>query len=80
MADENTLSRINELADEEHALRARQSAGDAGPAERQRLEEIGVLLDQCWDLLRQRRAHREFGQDPDESAVRPADIVENYKN
>jgi hypothetical protein len=80
MADENTLSRINELADEEHALRAKQSAGEAGADDRERLEEIGVLLDQCWDLLRQRRAHREFGQDPDQSSVRPADVVENYEN
>lgn len=80
MADESTLSRINELADEEHALRAKQSAGEAGEPERARLEEIGVLLDQCWDLLRQRRAHREFGQDPDQSRARPADIVENYKS
>jgi hypothetical protein len=80
MADEATLARINELADEEHALRHKQSEGTAGDAERTRLAEIEILLDQCWDLLRQRRAHREFDQDPEQSRARAADVVENYES
>ena len=44
-----------------------------------RLEQLKIELDQCWDLLRQRRALREFGEDPDRAKVRPATIVENYK-
>jgi hypothetical protein len=44
-----------------------------------RLEKIKVELDQCWDLLRQRDARREFGQDPDRAKVRPASVVERYK-
>ena len=80
MADEPTLARINELAEEEHALFAKESAGSADDADRERLEEINVLLDQCWDLLRQRRARREFGLDPDEAAARPTDVVEHYRN
>jgi hypothetical protein len=47
-------------------------------AQRTRLTTINVELDQCWDLLRQRRALREFGRDPDEAEVRPAKVVENY--
>jgi len=47
--------------------------------DRGRLAELKVELDQCWDLLRQRRALREFGQDPDRARVRPAEIVENYE-
>lgn len=79
MADDSTLATINELADEEHRLRAKQSDGTADNADRDRLGEIEVLLDQCWDLLRQRRARREFGQDPDDAHVRPADVVEHYQ-
>lgn len=80
MADELTLTKINELADEEHALRAKQSDGSADDGDRQRLEKIEVELDRCWDLLRQRRARREFDQDPDDAKVRTADTVENYEN
>ena len=43
------------------------------------LNDIQVELDQCWDLLRQRRAFREFGEDPEQARVRPADVVENYE-
>jgi hypothetical protein len=49
------------------------------PADKGRLASIEVELDQCWDLLRQRRALREFGDDPDHARVRPPDIVENYE-
>ncbi len=49
------------------------------PAESERLRSVEVQLDQCWDLLRQRRARREFGQDPDEAIVRDPDTVERYQ-
>jgi hypothetical protein len=78
MADEKTdarvLGMIKKLVEEEHAL---HSAGD--PDARGRLETVRIELDQCWDLLRQRRALREFGNDPDAAKVRPPGIVENYK-
>ena len=80
MADESTLAQINELADEEHRLRSKQSAGAADDSDRARLVEVEELLDQCWDLLRQRRALREFDQDPDDAHARPIDVVENYEN
>lgn len=79
MADDATLNTINALADEEHALRAKQSDGSASDADRERLRTIEVELDRCWDLLRQRRARREFDQDPDEATLRSADTVEHYK-
>ncbi len=74
--DERVLEKIHRLVDEEHALRGSSELTDEGRA---RLEAVGVELDQCWDLLRQRRALREFGQDPDRAAARPPNIVENYK-
>ena len=80
MADESTLAKINELADEEHRLWSKQSEGTADDADRERLGVIEVELDRCWDLLRQRRARREFAQDPDDATERSADIVENYKS
>jgi hypothetical protein len=77
--DLEIVRRIGELSDEEHRLE-RVHAGDALSAEDQdRLGAIEVALDQCWDLLRQRRARRGAGQDPDEAAVRPADTVEHYQ-
>ena len=74
--DERVLGRIKKLVDEEHAL---YSATDRDPKGHERLEALRVELDQCLDLLRQRRALREFGEDPDKAKVRPADVVENYK-
>ncbi|MFI5372477.1 MAG: DUF2630 family protein [Candidatus Eisenbacteria bacterium] len=74
--DERVLGRIKTLVEEEHALRARDDRD--GPAQA-RLETLQVELDQCWDLLRQRRALREFGQDPNQAQVRPPGVVENYK-
>ena len=65
-----------DLVGEEHKLRAKKNAS---PADRSRLSSIEVELDQCWDLLRQRRAKREFGDDPNQAHVRPKDIVENYE-
>jgi hypothetical protein len=74
--DRTVLGHINNLVKEEERLYGKNelSAGDE-----QRLAELKVELDQCWDLLRQRRALREFGDDPDKAKVRPAKIVENYE-
>jgi hypothetical protein len=69
---------IDRMVDEEHQLWQREAAGEASDADRQRLEELRVSLDQCWDLLRQRRALRDAGGDPREASVRPADEVEGY--
>lgn len=69
--DEDIFTRIKALVDEEHAL-----AGDDVGARRRSLEE---QLDQCWDLLRQRQARREFGQDPGDAHARPISQVENYR-
>ena len=74
--DKNVLGHIEELVAEEKKLYAQ---GEMSDAERERLAKINVELDRCWDLLRQRRALREFGRNPDEAEVRPAKVVENYK-
>ena len=74
--DQTILSNISHLVDEERKLYAK---GEFSDAERDRLKKIGVELDQCWDLLRQRRGLREFGRDADKAEVRPAKVVENYK-
>ena len=79
MDDAELVRRINELADEEHRLERSHAAQALSDDDRERLRGIEVALDQCWDLLRQRRARRSTGLDPDEAAVRPADIVENYQ-
>lgn len=76
MDDDDILSRIKALVDEEHSIATGSgSAGDR--AERRR--HIEEQLDQCWDLLRQRRAKREFGENPDEAQVRDPRIVEGYQ-
>jgi Protein of unknown function (DUF2630) len=67
---------IEELVAEEHELWQRESAGEASKAARRRLEEIRISLDQCWDLLRQRRARRDAGQDPDTAATRASEVVD----
>ncbi len=69
------LAHIRDLVDEEHHLFGKNALE---ASEAQRLEAIQVELDQCWDLLRQRRALREFGRDADEAALRPPDVVEKY--
>ena len=78
MDDENVIGRINELAHEEHALFERESRGEVTESDRERLKELGVMLDQCWDLLHQRRARRNAGLDPDEARVRDESTVEGY--
>ena len=79
MDDAELVRRINELADEEHRLERSHAAQPLPDDDHARLREIEIALDQCWDLLRQRRARRAIGEDPDEAAVRPADVVENYQ-
>jgi hypothetical protein len=82
MDDESILARIEALVHEEHALQESES-GDAArdqalEDDRRRLESVSIELDRCWDLLRQRRARREAGQDPDEAEARDPDTVEKY--
>jgi hypothetical protein len=79
MNDSEIASKIEELVAEEHRLGSAGPDDDAQPDRHARLEEVKVELDRCWDLLRQRRAREEFGQDPDGVAARPADVVENYE-
>jgi hypothetical protein len=77
MNDEGIQSRIEQLVDEEHALLALDEG--SRPAEKhERLKAVEVELDRCWDLLRQRRARREFREDPDGASVRDAGTVEGY--
>lgn len=82
MSDESIAERIERLVAEEHELR-RTEESDSSDAEllqqdQRRLEAVKVELDRCWDLLRQRRAREDAGQDPDEAQVRDADTVERY--
>jgi Protein of unknown function (DUF2630) len=79
MDDSDILARIREMVEAEHELR-RTMQDDPGefPDAAQQLRDLEQSLDQCWDLLRQRRAHREFAQDPDESQPRPREQVERY--
>ena len=76
MDDKTVLTNIHDLVEEEKQLRA-SGRGLAGE-DRQRLDSIERQLDQCWDLLRQRRAREEFGEDPDSAKTRPVDEVESY--
>jgi hypothetical protein len=79
MDDNQLLHRIDELVDEEHKLRTRHQAGEiSSTAEQSRLSELEASLDQLWDLLRQRRAAREFGSDVGGAVTRPVDEVEGY--
>jgi len=78
MDDQQIVERINELAHQEHELWESESRGEANETERERLKELQVTLDQCWDLLHQRRARRNAGMDPDEARVRDSREVEGY--
>jgi hypothetical protein len=79
MEDERIHSRIEQLVAEEHELYERGAQGGLNESDHRRLESIKVGLDQSWDLLRQRRALREAGQDPDAAQVRDPEVVERYK-
>jgi hypothetical protein len=82
MSDESITVRIEQLVTEEHHLRSREQTDspdvDALEQDKQRLRSVEVELDRCWDLLRQRRAFREAGTDPDQATTRDADTVERY--
>jgi hypothetical protein len=75
-SDESVLRRITRLVDEEESLYSGEPMDDHARA---RVATLKVELDQCWDLLRQRRALREFGEDPGRAKVRPASVVEKYE-
>ena len=80
MDDKEIMAHIDELIETEHKLRQQLAAGElSAPEERERLRSAEEALDQCWDLLRQRRARREFGENPDEAASRPVSEVEGYQ-
>lgn len=77
--DRSVLATVSQLTAEERDLWHRESTGEVTTADKARLKAIEVELDQCWDLLRQRRALREFGQDPDDAKLRDSDTVEGYR-
>jgi hypothetical protein len=77
--DRDVVRRIGELADEEHELERTHIGTGLTDDDRARLHDIEVALDQCWDLLRQRRARRAAGQDVDQATVRPESTVEGYR-
>jgi len=79
MEDAQIHDSIEQLVQEEHELWQREAAGSATDDDRRRLESLKVSLDQSWDLLRQRRALREAGRDPDAADVRGVDVVEGYE-
>jgi len=82
MSDESIAAKIEWLVSEEHALRTKEEADsvdvEALEADNERLRAVEVELDRCWDLLRQRRAFRRAGADPDQAQTRDADTVERY--
>ncbi len=77
--DDDVVQKINELAEQEHHLEREHGDRPLTDEERKRLDAVKVSLDQCWDLLRQRRARRESGLDPDDAAVRSESTVEGYQ-
>jgi Protein of unknown function (DUF2630) len=74
MTDEEILDRLHQLVDDEHELRR---TGE--PVDDDRMRQLEETLDQCWDLLRQRRAKREYGENPDDATVRDVRTVEGYQ-
>jgi hypothetical protein len=79
MEDNQILQNIENLVNEEHELMNRAARGGLDDAEQARMKVLEVSLDQCWDLLRQRRARRHAGLNPDEAQVRDPEIVEHYQ-
>ena len=75
MDENDILSRISSLVDEEHKLR---EGTDHTDDQRARMQQLEANLDQCWDLLRQRRAKRQYDENPDDAAARPESTVESY--
>ena len=79
MDDTEVIRRIGALVDEEHELERTQASSGPDDDSAQRLRDIEVALDQSWDLLRQRRARRDMGENPDDADVRPPEVVERYQ-
>lgn len=79
MKDSELHEHIESLIAEEHRLLSHGDAGMLSAEDRARLDKISVTLDQYWDLLRQRRARRDAGQDPNVAHIRPEDVVEHYQ-
>jgi len=80
MDEKDLVAEIGRLTNEEHRLeQSHVGDGELSPEETARLKALEVALDQCWDLLRQRRARLEFGRNPDGAQVRPPDVVEDYR-
>jgi hypothetical protein len=79
MDDNEILHNITKLVDEEHKLLQQAEQGTLDETKQARIRELEVQLDQCWDLLRQRRARREFGLNPEEAKLRDPNIVEHYQ-
>lgn len=79
MNDAEIVEQIDQLVSQEHDLERKHADEGLSEADRERLQQIEVRLDQCWDLLRQRRARRDAGQDPGEARERPAEVVEHYQ-
>ena len=79
MSSSQILTHIGELVEEERNLRERHGERPLDTPEKRRMEEIEIQLDQCWDLLNQRRALREFGTDPNQAKVRDEETVEGYQ-
>ncbi len=79
MNDSEIFAHINQLVEEEHELLQLAEQGGLDDEQHARMKELEVNLDQCWDLLRQRRARRQAGQNPNDANVRDAAIVEHYQ-
>jgi hypothetical protein len=78
MDDSSIQNRIDQLVTEEQQLLAEGEGAGPNPERHERLQQLKVELDQCWDLLRQRRAREEFGENPDEAQPRDPSVVEDY--
>jgi hypothetical protein len=78
MDDNTILQRVSDLSEEELRLEAHQEKSQLSQEDHERMKAIEIELDQCWDLLRRRRARRHAGLDPDDETVRPAEVVEKY--
>ncbi|MFZ0664935.1 MAG: DUF2630 family protein, partial [Acidimicrobiales bacterium] len=77
--DMDLVAEIGRLTDEEHKLEQAHVGEGLSSEEAERLRKVETALDQCWDLLRQRRARLQYGLNPDEAKVRPTDVVEDYQ-
>jgi hypothetical protein len=78
MDENDIIEHINRLAREEHKLFERELQGKANLVDEERMHRLETMLDQCWDLLRQRRARREFGLDADDAQMRDAKTIKGY--